>query len=244
MKSHDDAPLCETANSPLQINPHLRDPRQPAGVTDRRSFLRLATLGSAGALCGWTPRLWAGTAAEGWNPDAPFQSLGKPLRVQPIFMYALPTKKEQASWRSWGGVQTEAAVAQEVSRITGELKRLAEQARFGVQFLPVAKITSPEAAERLAAQDQDVTLVYPCTGGAGLLRACLGGKAHTLIFVRHQSGPVYYWYEALSTKILRTGAGIRYQQFAIRFPSVSAQPPGPASWGEPRSPRFTSPLMM
>ncbi len=173
------------------------------GVMDRRAFLGLAALGSAGAMCAWTPSLLGAEAGGDWNPSLPFRSLGKPLRVQPVFMYALPTKKEQASWRSWGGVQTESAAGEEVSRIGGELSRLAAKAGFGLQILPVAKVTSPEAAKRLAAQDHDVTLVYACTGSGGLLRACLDGKAHKLIFVRHQSGPVYYWYEALSTKYLR-----------------------------------------
>jgi len=118
-------------------------------------------------------------------------------------MYALPAKKEQASWRSWGGVQTESAVTEEVARITRELARLAPQTEFPIEFRPVAKVTSPEAAEALVRQDQDVTLLYACTGSATLLRACLAGKSHHLIFVRHRSGPVYYWYEALSAKLLR-----------------------------------------
>ena len=45
--------------------------------------------------------------------------------------------------------------------------------------------------------------MYACTGSGALLRACLGNARHALIFVRHQSGPVYYWYEALSTQYLQ-----------------------------------------
>jgi L-fucose isomerase-like protein len=47
-----------------------------------------------------------------------------------------------------------------------------------------------------------VTLVYACTGGGQTLRACLELKPDALIFVRQRSGPVYYWYEALSTRYL------------------------------------------
>lgn len=170
---------------------------------DRRAFLGLAVRGSVGAMLAWTPALFAGTSTVDWDPHKPFRVLGRPLTVQPIFMYALPTKREQASWRSWGGVQTEAAVSEELARITGELTRLGARADFRLQMLPVAKVTSPEAADAVARQDHDVTLLYACTGSGNLLRACLGGKSHALIFVRHQSGPVYYWYEALSTQYLQ-----------------------------------------
>jgi hypothetical protein len=179
--------------------------RTTPGGMDRRAFLGLTALGATGAMCAWTPTLWAGPAREGWNPNSPFRALGRPLRVQPVFMYALSSKKEQASWRSWGGVQSGSDVAAEVARIGRELSQMAGKAGFGLQILPVAEVTTPGAADRIVAQDHDVTLVYACSGSGGLLQACLGGKAHTLIFVRHKNGPVYYWYEALSTKYLRTG---------------------------------------
>jgi len=166
----------------------------------------LATFGSAGAAITWPPALFAGAAVEDWNPNKPFVRLGKPLRVQPVFMYALPTKREATSWRSWGGVQTEPAVAEEVARIGRELQQMAAKADFGVRILPVVKVTSIEEATKLAGQDYDVTLVYACTGRVELLRACLGLKKATVVFVRHRSGPVYYWYEALSTRILKTDA--------------------------------------
>lgn len=181
-------------------------PPRAAGGLDRRTFLGLAALGSAGAVWSWPQTLFAGAATDAWDPARPFRALGKPLVVQPVFMVALPTQREQASWRSWGGVQTEPAVADEMARIDTELKRMTAKADFGLQIRPVARVSSPDAAERLGTQDHDVTVVYACTGSGGLLRACLGGKAHALIFVRHRSGPVYYWYEALSTKYLRTGA--------------------------------------
>ncbi len=184
---------------PLPIHPR----HSPAGL-DRRRFLGLAAWGSAGALLAWTPSAFADPAANDWDPNRPFRKLGQPLKVQPVFMYALPTRKDQSSWRSWGGVQTESAVAEEMARIEGELKRMAAQADFALQIRPVAPVTSVEAAGKLAGQDHDVTLVYACTGSGDLLRACLGRKRDPLIFVRHRNGPVYYWYEALSTRYLGT----------------------------------------
>ncbi len=174
-------------------------------VVRRRTFLRMAAGSTAGALFGFSPKLFAGRSEMEWDPHKPFRLLGKPLKVRPIFMYALPIKKEQASWRSWGGVQTESAVSEEVARINRELADLAAKADFALEFLPLAKVTSQEAAAALARQNRNVTLVYACTGSGTLLRACLGGMAPAVIFVRHRSGPVYYWYEALSTKYLRKG---------------------------------------
>jgi hypothetical protein len=190
--------------SPAPFYSSVIQTRTTAPGMDRRAFLGLAAWGSAGALLAWTPSAFADLAAEDWDPARPFRALGRPLKVQPGFMYALPTKKEQSSWRSWGGVQTESAVTEEMARISGELKRVTAKADFALQILPVVPVTSPEAADKLAAQDHDVTLVYACTGSGDLLRACLGRKAHALVFVRHRSGPVYYWYEALSTRYLRT----------------------------------------
>ena len=57
-------------------------------------------------------------------------------------MYRLPAPKEAASWKSWGGVQTAAAVAEETARIQTELDRMAGQAEFGLEILPLAKVDS------------------------------------------------------------------------------------------------------
>ncbi|MBM3883292.1 MAG: sugar isomerase [Verrucomicrobia bacterium] len=119
-------------------------------------------------------------------------------------MYSLPTRREQTSWKSWGGIQTESAVAEEIERITRELEALVKRADFPLEVLPVARAGSAEAAQGLAQRDYDVTLVYPSTGSGTVLRACLAARPNALIFVRHQSGPVYYWYEALSVQYLAT----------------------------------------
>ncbi len=200
---------CAFASGPALVEPSNSAIRPrtfcgPDGL-GRRAFLRLTIQGSVGALLSWTPAgVFASASTLDWDPDKPFCALGRSLKVQPIFMYLLPTKKEQTSWRSWGGIQTEAAADEEVARIAGELKRLAAKAEFPLEFRPVAKVTSPEAADALARQDQAVTIVYACSGSGTLLRACLGGNSHPLVFVRHRSGPVYYWYEALSTLYLQT----------------------------------------
>jgi len=64
-------------------------------------------------------------------------------------MYSLPTRREQASWKSWGGIQTEAAVTEEVQRIGKELAALGRQAEFPHEFLPVVRVASADAAQAL-----------------------------------------------------------------------------------------------
>ncbi len=138
-----------------------------------------------------------------WDPERPFTTRGRPLRVQPVLMYQLPKRREATSWKSWGGIQTEQSAAEEVNRITGELKSLAGRAEFPLEVLPVARVSSVEAAAGVRSPDGDVTILYPATGSGALLRASLPDQGHAIVFVRHRSGPVYYWYEALSVRYLR-----------------------------------------
>ena len=170
----------------------------------RRQFVWLTSCAIGGGCMGLPAAFAAQDEAEGWNPKKPFFLPTKKLKVQPVFMYSLPTPKEASSWKSWGGVQTAPAVAEETARIEAELKRMAKQAEFGLKILPLAKVTTPDSARKLADGEWDVTLVYACTGGGQTLRACLELKPDALVFLRHRSGPIYYWYEALSTRYLGT----------------------------------------
>jgi L-fucose isomerase-like protein len=138
-----------------------------------------------------------------WDPTKPFLAIGRPLRVQPVLMYRLPTRKEMTSWKSWGGVQTESTAAEEAHRISQELEDLAKRAPFAMTIQPVMHVTTPEEAGTAAAKDADATIIYPATGSGTMLTACVPEKG-AIVFVRHKSGPVYYWYEALSTKYLKT----------------------------------------
>ncbi|MBN2329954.1 MAG: sugar isomerase [Candidatus Omnitrophica bacterium] len=139
-----------------------------------------------------------------WNPHTPFLVWGKPLRVQPILMYATPQPQKESSWRSWGGVLTEESAAEEIDRITRELRAMAEDAEFPLQIYPPVKVKSPEEAERALQSEHDVTLVYPASGSGRLLEACVPKNGDAVLFVRHRSGPLYYWYEALSVAYLKT----------------------------------------
>ncbi|MFA7691563.1 MAG: sugar isomerase [Candidatus Hydrogenedentales bacterium] len=172
---------------------------------NRRSFLGVSTaLTAATAVGAFSKGAAAATPdwpADYWDGNRKPHTLGRPLRVQPILMYRTPEPRVQDSWKSWGGIQTEEAAAEEKLRITEELESLSRRADFPLELLPVAAIKTEEEAQQAHASNPDVVIVYPATGSGQLLQSALlpdGG----LIFVRHRSGPVYYWYEALSVRQL------------------------------------------
>lgn len=169
---------------------------------NRREFVRFGAMGLAGCAFGWDQELRAAPPSVGWDPARPLHNPARALTVQPVLLYSLPVPKAESSWKSWGGVQTEQALAEELARIETELAALRARAEFPLEIKPVKKVSSAEEAGRLKELGQDVTLVYACTGGGERLRTCLAASRDTLIFVRRRSGPIYYWYEALSSRYL------------------------------------------
>ncbi|MEW6235549.1 MAG: sugar isomerase [Candidatus Omnitrophota bacterium] len=178
----------------------------------RRSFIRngasfAAALGAANASplqalgADQTPPAWF---LSDWNPGERFLTWGKPLRIQPILMYASPQPREMTSWRSWGGVLSDASAAEEVERIAKELQVLKSKAEFPIELAPVQKAKTPEETAAILMGEFDAVLLYPASGSGRLLQACVAPDRDALIFVRHRSGPVYYWYEALSAVYLQT----------------------------------------
>ena len=173
---------------------------------NRREFVGLTTAGIAGGVLGITASSWAEADHEGWDPDQAPICTGRPLTVQPILMYRVAQRRPAASWKSWGGVQSDAAAVEETQRITQELKALSARPSFPVKILPVVAVKSAAEAARVHENDYDCAAVYAATGSGELLGACLAPKRDrdTIVFVRHRSGPAYYWYEALSTRFLQT----------------------------------------
>lgn len=178
----------------------------------RRSFIKnSAGMAAAISLIG-TSKTWAidqgsepNWAHDEWNPSNPFLLWGDPLRIQPVLMYTVARRREKTSWRSWGGVLSEETAAEEVERISKELRSLSENAEFPLEILPPKKVKSSEEAAQALTSDHDVVLVYPASGSGRLLQACVPSEGDAIIFVRHRSGPIYYWYEALSVAYLDTG---------------------------------------
>jgi len=141
-----------------------------------------------------------------WDPKKPLIKSGKELVVQPVLVYSIPQKKHQTSWRSWGGLQTEEQINEEVQRISKELKSLSKKVEFPIKILPVEKVKTIEKAKKISnSTAYDVPLVYAASGWTDLLESCCSEDKNNLIFLRHRSGPIYLWYEILHNRFLRTG---------------------------------------
>ena len=175
----------------------------------RRQFLRVASVGMAGGAVAPFSLFGAEEPPDPWDPSKPLLDPAKTLHIQTVLIYSLGTPKPETSWKSWGGVQTEKDVARELKRIGGELALMSDGADFPVRFKPIVKVSSLEEAQKLRESACDAVLLYACSGGGDLLKACALPDKDTVVFVRRQSGPVYYWYEALSTKFLEpAGKGV------------------------------------
>lgn len=182
---------------------------QLSNEISRRKFVQVTGTSALGAVAmsglSWSaPDLFANNEIEDWDPNKPFIVSGKELKVQPILMYSIQERKEQTSWKSWGSIRSEQSAAEEAKRITRELSDLSTRSGFPLQILPLIKVRTVEEAAKIHSNDFDVIVLYPATGGGQVLQACFADKKDTIIFVRHQSGPLYYWYEALSTAYLKT----------------------------------------
>ena len=171
---------------------------------NRREFLELAAAGTAAISLAGASHLYADKTLGEWDPEAPFLEIGKKLTIQPVLMYTVSTPRKQRSYKSWGGIQNDVAAEEEVKRISQELNGIAKSSEFPLEFLPVKKVKTVESAAEIHKGKFDVLIVYPARGGGDLLRACISREKNTLIFVRQKSGPVYYWYEALSVRYLQT----------------------------------------
>ena len=131
------------------------------------------------------------------------QPIRVPLVVQPVLIYSLSKRREAWSWRPWGGLHTEADVAEEKERIGKELAAMARQADFPLELRPPAEARNADEAEAIAKNSFDVTLMFAARGPLRALEVLAGARPWNLMFVRHRSGPVYLWYEIAHPRFLR-----------------------------------------
>jgi hypothetical protein len=127
----------------------------------------------------------------------------RPLKVQPVLTYGLPQRREHTSWRSWGGIQTEQDADAEKARLTAELAKLKAKADFPLEILPLAFAPSAKEAAAIAQGDYDTMLVYAAGGGQDILQKLISPQKFNLMFLRHDPGPVYLWYEIVHPHFLR-----------------------------------------
>jgi hypothetical protein len=185
-------PGCNCCNNPLD--------QAPIEIT-RRQFVRVAGTGALAtvALSGlsWTDII-EGQPFEG-------NSLKRqPLIVKPVLTYEIPERRNQTSWRAWGGIQTEKDAAEEIARINEELKVLKSGSDFPVEFLPVSGVTSTKEISTIGdTQSVDLFLIYAAGGGMDIFSDLNETGKNIIIFCRHKSGPVYLWYEIISPRFLR-----------------------------------------
>ncbi|MCA9416750.1 MAG: sugar isomerase [Candidatus Omnitrophica bacterium] len=127
----------------------------------------------------------------------------KELVVQPILNYHLFQRREQTSWRPWGGFHNQADIEQEKKRIQSELAEITKQSDFSIKMLPLEEVSSVEQAEALAKKPADVRLIYAATGDLSEIEKLISTDNNTILFIRHKSGPVYLWYEIAHPRLLR-----------------------------------------
>ena len=122
------------------------------------------------AVSGWAVANRSARAQEGKSAE-PVYTPAQELVVQPALTYATPQPRKQTSWRSWGGIQTEAHADEEVRRIGNELRKLVASSGMAIELLPVAKVRTPDQAGKVGASKCDVMLVYAAGAHRGVLEA-------------------------------------------------------------------------
>ena len=174
---------------------------QMSNNISRRKFVQVTGASALGAVA---------LSGLSWSALASIQTGEKyeiersPLVVKPIFTYDIPTRRDQTSWRSWGGIQSESNADQELLRIADELKTLKSKAEFPVEFLPVARVCKTSDLSKITdLQSADLYLVYAAGGGMDIFDSLNKMGKNVIIFCRHKSGPVYLWYEIISPRFLR-----------------------------------------
>jgi len=126
-----------------------------------------------------------------------------PLRVQPVLVCSLNKRREGTSWRGWGGVKTQADIADEEKQIREELAELDKASGFPMEILPLVTVQNPDQGKKIAKGDHDVLIMYAASGWVNTLEALTNPDKWTLMFLRHRTGRAYLWYEIVSNRFLR-----------------------------------------
>lgn len=171
----------------------------PGDGVSRRDFLyRVGALAAGGIALSV---LDAGAEESATEPKRP-PRVANALKVQPVLLYETPRRREATSWRSWGGIQTDEDAAKEKKRIAKELDKLKAQADFPVEFLPIVSAKNGgQAANAIGSAAYDTLLLYAAGGGG--LEHLVSKDRYNLMFLRHDPGPVYLWYEIVHPRFLR-----------------------------------------
>jgi len=169
----------------------------------RRGFLQGVSCSALGAALAGLETAPANAADAALSAAVPGSAppKGVPLRVKSVLIYQIDQRKEKDSWRQYGGLTDLGKVNEEATRIERELKKLASQADFAIEALPVALVDSDQKAEKVAETDCDVLLIYPAMGSQ--VHTLATSKIPKVLFLRHKSGPFYRWFEDAHYRLLR-----------------------------------------
>ncbi|MBU4460712.1 MAG: sugar isomerase, partial [Verrucomicrobia bacterium] len=192
----------------------------PPGLTRRKFVVRLGATAAGVGLLGASRVL---AAAAGGPPDR------RALRVQPVLVYSTPVRREGTSWRSWGGIQTEADADAEVARIGKELAAVKAAAGVPLEIRPVTKVRTDAAAAEVAKEPCDVRILYAAGGGLKTLESLISLDRDTLMFLRHDPGPAYLWYEIVHPRLLRKTVD-EYGQPGLDVHDIAVDDPGELAW--------------
>jgi len=129
--------------------------------------------------------------------------MGRPIRVKPALVYQLYKRREATSWRPWGGLHNQNDIDKEAAKIEKELKKLSSSADFPMKVLPLARVNSGGQAAAVKDSDCDVILVYAASGSQAWLETLAASGKPNVMFLRHETGPVYLWYEIAHPRFLR-----------------------------------------
>jgi hypothetical protein len=174
---------------------------QVSNEISRRKFVQVTGTSALGAIAlsglSWTALSSIGTGKKN-------EIRRKALVVKPIFTYEIPARRDQTSWRNWGGIQSEKDTDQELLRIQDEHKTMQSKADFPLEFLPVSRVRKTSDLSSITdLQSADLFLVYAAGGGMDIFDSLNEMGKNIILFCRHKSGPVYLWYEIISPRFLR-----------------------------------------
>jgi hypothetical protein len=176
------------------------DQRCAGTAFTRREFLTAAGITTAAGLT-WSGSMAA--ASSGPEERKRQQPIAVPLKVQPVFNCEIYQRKPATSWRVTGAIQSEEELREEEKHVRRDLDAMAASADFPLQVLPLVTVQTVEQATAVAKADYDVMIMYAARRNRPVLEALASPDKWNLMFVRHQSGPLYYMYIGAHTHFLR-----------------------------------------
>ena len=124
-----------------------------------------------------------------------------PLIVKPILCHDVSQRREAASWRRWGDIQSVEAANEEIARIKTELDGVKQRADYPIDVLDISRCTdAKQMTGHPDVEKCDVVLFYGA--GDGIYGVEKYGK-DVIVFQRWNSGPVYRHIITVSARFLR-----------------------------------------